>query len=534
MIDRHRTSSLRAHTIQTFLIPALLLLPGTGTPRASAAVVAQDGPPTADALDYGPHPVGFRVVEAYDSTRAFRPARDWRGREVPETARPVQISVWYPAAAGAAGTPMRVGDFRVLTASELDFTKATDSAAAARLRAAFITSLAGFGTAAAEAAALWDAPTPAIRDAPAAPGRYPLVLYLTSAGSANPLLPAYLASHGFAVVSYPANGRMTDASLEFTPNALTLDTDVDDAGFVYAVARRLPAVDASRLALVSFSGASLPALLWQMRDMQADALVALEGWERYRRGVDIMRASVHFDVARARVPFLMLERAPAEASPLYAKVPDVVDSLRYADVTRIAFRDAAHGDFLSHVPGQTDDQPRIYATSARMIRLFLEAHLRADATAAAELARLAPPADAGADFFTRRALPALPGAPTEEELFRLAELDPEAAARAWREARAREPDRPLFREAVIARVALFTADPAGRVVLRALVAEAYPRSIDARVALGEALLAAGSLPAARRSLQEALRLIDESDLDAAARTALRQRIDTLLRGSGGG
>ena len=76
------------------------------------------------------------------------------------------------------------------------------------------------------------------------------------------------------------------------PNPLTLDTGIDDLGFVHAILRREPIADTDRLALYTFSATSLDALQWHMRDMQADALVFVEGWERVRFGADLVRECV--------------------------------------------------------------------------------------------------------------------------------------------------------------------------------------------------------------------------------------------------
>jgi hypothetical protein len=479
----------------------------------------------APQLDWGPHAVGFRVIEALDSTRAFRPLRDHRGTVAEETARPVQLSVWYPALPEPDGPRMTGGDFRVLRETTLEPGRTPAATERDRLRAEFIRTAIGAGADSAAAATAWNATTPAVRDAPPVAGAHPAVLYFTAAGVSNPLLPAYLASHGFAVASFSSNGRMTRSSLEFTPNALTLDTDMDDAGFAHVLLRRLPLVDARRLAVVSFSGASLAALLWQMRDMQSSAIVALEGWERYRRGADIIAESVHFEPNRVRVPFLMIERAPDETSPLYAKVPDVVRSLPYADITRIAFRDAAHGDFLSHaVFGQSPAHPQVFAASARMVRLFLETHLEGDDAAARTFAETAPPASD--PFFTVSRDPAIGPVPTEEELYRLAETEPAEALAAYRAAtRVVSGDR-LFREAVLTRAANFSADPPARVTIMQIVTDAYPASIGARFGLGQAFAAADRTGDAVSAFESALGLVES--VPEEQRAAWRDRIESAL------
>jgi hypothetical protein len=178
----------------------------------------------APQLDWGPHAVGFRVIEALDSTRAFRPLRDHRGTAAEETARPIQLSVWYPALPDPDGPRMTGGDFRVLRETTLEPGRTPAATDRDRLRAEFIRTAIGAGADSAAAATAWNATTPAVRDAPPVAGAHPAVLYFTAAGVSNPLLPAYLASHGFAVASFSSNGRMTRSSLEFTPNALTLDT----------------------------------------------------------------------------------------------------------------------------------------------------------------------------------------------------------------------------------------------------------------------------------------------------------------------
>lgn len=448
------------------------LLCAVAAPAPAAGLAGQDSPD----LDYGPHPVGFTVVEALDSTRAFRPLRDYRGDLAAETARPVQVSIWYPARPGPSAERMRAGEFRLLRETEVDFGRVPTDADATRIRSRFIEQVVEFGQDRSEAARIWDEATPAVRDASPLSGSHPTVLYFTAAGVSNPLLPAYLASHGFVVASFPSNGRMTEVSLEFTPNALTLDTDIDDAGFVHALLRRLPYADTRRLAVASFSSGSLAALLWTMRDVQPAAIVAVEGWERFRRGADIIAGSVHYEPHRVRVPFLMLERAADETSPRYAKVPDVVEALPYADITRVAFRDAAHGDFLSHVTfGHTAEQPGIYAESARMIRHFLEDTLEDDHDAARALATLEPPADDL--FFTVSRERAVGPVPTEEELYRLAETDPAAAEAAYREAIRVVPGSALFREHVLRRAAQFAPTAADSAVIMRIVEDAYPDSV---------------------------------------------------------
>src|SRR5437762_2952732 len=78
-------------------------------------------------LTPGPHAVGFRVIERYDYSRPYRFARDLTGKpRGGERARPMQISVWYPAEKGS-GKPMHFADYVTLIASATKFGPLTDA-----------------------------------------------------------------------------------------------------------------------------------------------------------------------------------------------------------------------------------------------------------------------------------------------------------------------------------------------------------------------------------------------------------------------
>ena len=68
-------------------------------------------PPQWGDMESGPHAVGFRVIRGYDHTRSYWPPVGYDGkRDTLETARPMQISVWYPAADSVSRTRMAFGE----------------------------------------------------------------------------------------------------------------------------------------------------------------------------------------------------------------------------------------------------------------------------------------------------------------------------------------------------------------------------------------------------------------------------------------
>jgi hypothetical protein len=60
---------------------------------------------------YGVHPVGFRVVQQYDSTRSYHRV-DVEGNPISgELARPIQTLIWYPAQPSPSAKPMLFGRY---------------------------------------------------------------------------------------------------------------------------------------------------------------------------------------------------------------------------------------------------------------------------------------------------------------------------------------------------------------------------------------------------------------------------------------
>ncbi|MDX1660426.1 MAG: hypothetical protein R3326_01435 [Gemmatimonadota bacterium] len=474
-----------------------------------------------ETAERGPHGVGFRLIEARDSTRAYAAKRDVEGRLRERTARPVRLALWYPARVETDDPRMTALDFRVLRESEIDF-RPPGEEVRERIRRGAMELARRLGLTEEAARSRTVEPLPVVRDAPAVPGPHPSVLYVGAAYVNDPATPVYLASHGFVVAAVPNNGRMTATSLEYSPNPLTLDTGVDDLGFAYATLRREPLADTDRLAVYAFSSPSLHALLWAMRDLQADAIVSVEGWERYRRGADLVRESPHYDALRIRVPVLLIERAADETSPSFAKVPDVVDSLAYAPRARVAFDDAEHGDFLSHLPApRSPTRARIYPATMRLVREFLESAL-------GDARTISGPGSVEGLYTVETYRPDLV-APSEEELFRMAEVDPAAFAATYRDLVTRGLERPPFREHVLARAARYAETAADRATLWEVVVQAYPESAVSRFRLGESLAEAGRTEATRRTLEEARRrLASDPDLDGSERAAWDERIGKAL------
>jgi len=73
-------------------------------------------------LTQGPYSVGYKVVNLYDYTCTFKPKYDYEGSPLEEVnARPVQVSVWYPAAAMKKPEYMPYSEYHYATCLKIDF-----------------------------------------------------------------------------------------------------------------------------------------------------------------------------------------------------------------------------------------------------------------------------------------------------------------------------------------------------------------------------------------------------------------------------
>jgi dienelactone hydrolase len=222
----------------------------------------------------GPYAVGARVVHQYDYSRSYRYAADEVGEAYSgERARPLQTLIWYPAEA-TADRRMTVGDYGSLWVTEMNF-------AEPRLSALAKESLASMN--ACRDTVMW-----AVRDAPPAPSRFPVVIYAPSFSEVsweNVDLCEYLASHGYIVIASPSVGAHSRA---MTCDVSGVNAQAADTGYLIGYAHTLPNADHSQIAVVGFSWGGLSSLVAAAHDNRIKALVALDGSQRYFPGLVAM------------------------------------------------------------------------------------------------------------------------------------------------------------------------------------------------------------------------------------------------------
>ena len=194
-------------------------------------------------LKAGPYGVGFRATYQADTARWYDADYPSPGKPQVKKPRPILVALWYPAPPGQGKAMLHRDYFRVLT---------LDSGApefAPRLRkfthdqAALYMLGKEFDDLSADERGRYDGllatPVFAVLNAPAAEGRFPVVIYHPGLGGTyedNAVACEFLASHGYVVVSsayQPADSsdlsinvsyikEAAGATLPFTPATATL------------------------------------------------------------------------------------------------------------------------------------------------------------------------------------------------------------------------------------------------------------------------------------------------------------------------
>lgn len=424
-----------------FLVLALL-----GAPSASLAGsnFTRINPP-------GPHAVGLTVVEQYDLARGYRGTTDVNtGKAVTGArARPIQTFIWYPALK-TSKPAMTVADYLKIGASDDDFEHTPAERGALEVK--FAQQRTG-ALSPARAKVELAAPMQARRDATAAPGKFPVVIYAPSFSAwafENADLCEYLASQGYVVIASPSIGQ---ASRDMTTDLEGVETQAADIEFLIGYAYGLPQADTRRLAVIGYSWGGLANVLAAAKDSRIDALVALDG--SVRSWPQLLKQAAYATQARATAPLLYVASRPREIEDLAEgrnAVTSPLNHMKYADVYRVTLAPMVHENF-SVMFGQRllgdsrygdYDKDELSTANAWMetyVRRFLDAYLKGDAASQAFLDLPAARSGAPAHLLTTSVTHSQ-GAPPTRAAFaaELARQGFDKASSVYQAFKAREPD----------------------------------------------------------------------------------------------
>jgi tetratricopeptide (TPR) repeat protein len=437
--------------------------------------------------------VGFRAVEKYDYSRSFEAKKDYFGAPLPgERGRPVQVCIWYPAAYAEDASPMVYGEYAFVYPEDsrlYDLLSNLQDREIGVLYPIFNSDLVAVTDLQSEEMA-------AVRDAPVARGRFPLVLYAPHFNSnitENLILCEYLASYGFVVASTHAYGA---AGLRSGETPMDVEVLVGDLGFVLGTMREFDFVDHDRVGVMGSRGGGIAALLFQMGNLYVDAVAGLSASFLYSEFRELAEGSARFNVRSAAVPVMQIGGGAREDFD-----PSLLESLEYSERYSMAFAElnmlafSSYRMFLATAFGANEAERRSYETACEYMLNFFDAYLNGDEGAKAFLAT--PPED-GELGAARVAFAHMPGRevpPTEAQFMTiLQEHGPETAVEIFEKFRAADSDLVLFQENMC-NVAGYGFLQRGQtteaIAVFKMNAETYPSSANTWDSLAEAYVAAG-------------------------------------------
>jgi hypothetical protein len=217
------------------------------------------------SIDAGQFPVGFRVIRTHDATRPSLTGEADAGRAM-------QIAIWYPAK--RAGAPrMSLRDYVVLDAQAVRFATPDEQRRQETIERFEKDPLAA-GVSRESLEKLLDMRSAAVFDAPAAKGKFPVLLFLHAAPENQNLISEFLASHGYVVAGVKSKGTdQIDYRLS-VPNLVTMQAD---ARFVLQQIEKLPFAETQRIGLIGMSNGALGAAGLAMSMREVRAIVSLDG-----------------------------------------------------------------------------------------------------------------------------------------------------------------------------------------------------------------------------------------------------------------
>ena len=367
------------------------LLPAIALPLLASVAQAQISPFWGD-LDRGPHDVGFTAQYTFDRSRSFWPVDS---TALHGQGRPLRILIWYPAVR-STDTTMTFGAYREVRPTDGRFDyynrvlRGWEHSTAARQFSPESDSLLNVVSA---------MRTMARRDAPRAPGRFPLIVHSLGLGDyqlEQTILFEYLASHGYVVATVPQLGPSPWDRSSF--DTASVQTQADDVAFALELLRQSDFADGERIAITGHSMGGLVGLVVAAREPAVRAVVGLDASFVTTDGNALLTA-MHWPAARMRAAVLDIHRRrDVDRTSL--------DRLTHLDRYEVTLGGAAPPEIATHFDFQNwpvysilvgiEDargaraRPaafglRVYLASVRMTRRFLDVTLQGRAPSIEEV-----------------------------------------------------------------------------------------------------------------------------------------------------
>jgi dienelactone hydrolase len=323
-----------------FFFVALMAVAAVANAQQSTATAAST--PFWDSLGAGTHAVGFRVMWLRDHSRHWPKST---GDKEADPGRPIRVSLWYPASPSPGTHHMTYGDYLHHSAPP-EYGKVSEQLdkADADSWLSDMRDLTPPGQPMLNQ--VFSTPAAAYLDAPAAPGRFPLLLYSGGKGSRaddNVELAEYLASYGDVVATVPQLGP-SDKELELGSSQAEISLHTHDFEVALAELRKLADIDVSKIASAGHSAGGEAAVELAMRNPEIKAVIGLDASFGMTGGARIFQKLPEYAPGK-QIGAVLLDLRRGDGAQGVKLNLDAIDALRWKDSYRITFSNAYHGDF---------------------------------------------------------------------------------------------------------------------------------------------------------------------------------------------
>jgi dienelactone hydrolase len=502
-------------------------------------------------LKPGPQAVGYRTLYQLDHTRQYDPELVTDAMKPPAPRpRPILVCVWYPARKTGA-RPMEYRQYLDVSSDNAliaPFVKRLSRHVVNVVSEGTVGKEPAYRTPAETAAfeRLLATRTFAVKDAPPAEGRFPVVIYHPGLGGTpddNSVLFELLASHGYVVLgsAYP------NQDAEGVGIGSDLHTSFRDMEFLSRFARELPYADADRLGAMGHSWGAIAVLHWAaLSDSSLRAFVTLDSGFEYVAvedcGAEPLVFHMRTNKGNIRAPSLRFASTERKANF------DLLEPhLKYTPRYGAAVVSLTHNDYLTHgavrpalLPEKWPDPKGARRTSydrlCRHVLLFFDATLKQQAAAREALQRSVR-GEGLDDGFRLTFKPAAPARPTNRQLAGyLKEHGVEKTVALIRSMADRPTprlaDQPTVRLAAAAYTLLQDGDAAVALPALRLAIKEHPKMAIYQVWLGQALALTGDRVGALAAYRKAAELLPGDESAGNNREIYKYLIDKGLKDLG--
>ncbi len=500
-----------------------------------AAGLQAETPALWGDMEPGSYAVGFKTLEQYDYSRAFQSGLDYFGApRLGETARPIQICIWYPAVADDAAVGMVYSEYAYPFPENTEFDDLLGRMQGRELQVLF--SILNNDRALVQDA--MDLKLMAVRDATPAEKSFPLLVYhggFHSSYFQNVVLCEYLASHGFVVVTTHAIGTVLPNP---TATAADIESAARDKEFAVAQLRDLTWVDHSRIGTFGFHLGGITALAHQMRNMAVSAVATLQGAFLFEGDRGLITGSPSFDIERMSVPWLQIYSNVGDSADLA-----LVDQMKHSERYTVSFAGMDPLEFSTYAavsellqPDTTTSEGAVKNANGiicRYVLNFFKGQFYNDEAALASVGNPLAGSEVPSGLITtaHQAAEALP--PTAGQFVYIARnYDAAKITEVCEQLDLDSPEQPILGGQDFTNLGyefLQGGDVAKALVIFRMGTEAYPTSANAWDSYGEACLTSGDNASALKYYQKALEILpSDSTINPALRDAIANNAPAVI------